>query len=100
MADDLDTLRRRFRQLVRAARWTRSRTPSGAPMVVGRLPGGPRVLVWPQADGRLRIGVDQLRVPGLHLTPLEALVALEDVLAAESRPRYARAREGIRAGER
>lgn len=98
--DDLDTLRRRFRQLLRGARWTRSRTPRGAPMLVGRLDGGHRVYVWPQDDGRLRIGCDQLRVADLQDCPRTALGALAHALAADGRPRYARACEILTAAGR
>jgi len=96
--DELDTLRRRFRQLLRGAHWTRSRTPRGAPLLVGRLEGGHRVYVWPQPDGRLRVGCDQLRVADLQDCPRTALVALADALAADGRPRYARASEILAAG--
>lgn len=98
--DELDTLRRRFRQLLRGARWTRSRTPSGAPLLVGRLPTGHRVYVWPQPDGRLRAGCDQLRVAELQDAPRAALVALGEALAADGRPRYARALEALNAAGR
>lgn len=89
--DELDTLRRRFRQLLRDARWTRSRTPRGAPLLIGRLGSGHRVYVWPQADGRLRVGCDELRVADLQDCPRGALVALAAALATDGRPRYARA---------